>query len=191
MQPAADRNMAIFPIEFFTEYKPQPDGSLKSFDMVTCGKRGDVNWRQGYDINRLQKHQPPEWTALKPYYEHWKAGKEAPVNGVPLEAWPGATPQLVKALEPYHIKTVEDLADITEQTMSAIAMPGVRGIKANARAYIDAKTSTAPIAGELSTLREENAKLKDMLADLQEQVAAMKPKRGRPPKVTNEPADNS
>lgn len=190
---------AIIPLNFWIEYEPQPDGSVKEIEKVEWSRKGTQNTTTVEKISRLSKvsingDMIPEWEALKPFYERWKAGQEAPIDGTPLAAWPGATPHLVKALEPYHIRSVEDLADLTDATMARIPLPGIRGFRETAKAYVAAASTTAPIAGELAGLREQNENQSKRIAELEELVKSLaaekgieiddeKPKRGRPKKA--------
>lgn len=189
---------AIVPLNFWIEYEPQPEGTMKEVEKVEWARKGTQNTTTVEKISRLSKVgldgvPTPVWEALKPYYERWKAGQEAPVNGTPLAAWPGATPHLVKALEPYHIRSVEDLADLTDGTMARIPLPGIRSFRETAKAFLSAQSSTAPIAGEIAALREQNANQSREIAELTELIKSMaaekgielddKPRRGRPKKA--------
>lgn len=195
-----DRLPSIVPLTFWKEYEPQPDGSIKEIEMVEWVRKGSQNATTIEKITRMSKKDingnvNPNWTAIKPFYDGWKSGQETPINGTPLAAWPGATPQLVKALEPYHIRSVEDLADLTDGTMARIPLPGIRGIRDNAKAYVAALSTTAPIAGEVATLREQNANYENRINELEMLVKSLaadkgidladEPKRGpgRPRKV--------
>jgi hypothetical protein len=74
--------------------------------MGALGQEGDAEpgnlCREGFAAFQAEQDRPgrSRVDVLKPYYDNWKAGQAAPVNGTPLAAWPGATPQLVKALTP-------------------------------------------------------------------------------------------
>lgn len=161
-----DRLPSIFPLEFWVEYIPQKDGSVKEQERVKWTRKGQMGAVTEEAVFRLQKDNGAIWQALKPYYDHWKQGKEAPIDGTPLAAWPGATPQLVKALEGFHIRSVDDLAGLDDGAMAKVQVPGIRGFREKARAYRDACNATAPIAGELDGLRNENANLKRELEEL-------------------------
>lgn len=190
---------AIVPLNFWIEYEPQPDGTMKEIEKVEWTRKGTQNTTTVEKITRLSKPGldgviTPIWEALKPFYDRWKAGQEAPVDGTPLAAWPGATPHLVKALEPYHIRSLEDLAELTDGTMARIPLPGIRGFRENAKAFLSAQSSTAPVAGELAALREQTANQSREIEELKEliqslaaekgiEVADDKPKRGRPKKA--------
>lgn len=190
---------SIVPLNFWVEYEPQPDGTMREVEKVEWSRKGTQNTSTVEKISRLSKiglngDHIPEWEALKPYYERWKAGQAAPVDGTPLAAWPGATPHLVKALEPYHIRSVQDLAELTDGTMAKIPLPGIRTFRDNARAYVAAASTTAPIAGELAALRtktENDARrieeletlVKSLAAEKGIEIADDKPRRGRPKKA--------
>lgn len=158
---------SIIPLNFWVEYDPQPDGKILEVEKVEWSRKGTQNTTTVEKISRLKKHDGEVWQMLKPYYERWKEGKEAPIDGTPLAAWPGATPQLVKALEPYHIRSIEDLANLTDGTLPRIPVPGIRGMREQAKAYIAAASTTAPIAGELSALREQNASLMARVSEME------------------------
>lgn len=168
----------IVPLDFWMEYKPQKDGSMKEEERVKWVRRGSIGAETEEAVHRLVRDNGAIWQALKPYYDHWKAGMAAPINGTPLAAWPGATPQLVKALEPYHIKSVEDLAQIEDSIMNRAGIPGIRVFKSNAQSFLDAQKTTSVVAGEISTLRSENESLKTQLEELTELVKSMAAKEG-------------
>jgi hypothetical protein len=187
-----DRLPSIFALEIWVDYKPQPDGSYVEEERIKWVRKGANGAETSEAVKRLQKDNGPIWQALKPAYDAWKQGKSAPVNGVPLEAWPGATKQMVKVLESFHVRTVEDLAGLDDGAMARVQVPGIRSIRQNARAFIEAQKSTSHIAGKLSELESERDNLRrevDELKDLVKSLAAKEgvevtdtPKRGRPRK---------
>lgn len=185
VQDPNDRLPAIIPLEFRVEYQPQPDGSMRELEIVEYTRRGSQGATTPARIEHLQRvregKQDPVWMAIKPYYDNWKAGKDAPVNGTPLAAWPGATPQLVKALLPFHIKSVEDLAAIEEGTLNRCGVPGIRGMKTNAQAFIEAQKNTAAVAGEVAQLRELALSQASEIEELKALVKSLTPEEKRGP----------
>jgi hypothetical protein len=180
---STDRLPSIVPLKFWKEYEPQTDGSIKEIEMVEWVRKGSQNATTIEKISRMSKRDingnaNPNWHAIKPFYESWKEGQEAPVNGTPLAAWPGATPHLVKALEPYHVRSVEDLADLTDGTMARIPLPGIRGYRDNAKAYVTAMSTTAPVAAEVASLREQNANYETRINELEALVKSLAAERG-------------
>lgn len=185
-----DRVPSILPLNFWKEYEPQPDGAVKEIEYVEWTRRGTQNATTVEKVGRLSK---PDlngntnlvWQALKPFYESWKSGQDAPIDGTPLAAWPGATPQLVKALEPYHIRSVQDLAELTDGTLAKIPVPGIRGFRENAKAYVAAASTVAPVASELAALREQNTSYETRINELETLVKSLAADKGI--EVTDEP----
>jgi hypothetical protein len=182
MLPAQnDRLPNIVPLEFWVDYKPQADGSQKEEERVKWIRRGAIGAETSEAVHRLQRDSGLIWQALKPYYDHWKQGKDTPINGTPLAAWPGATPQLVKALEPYHIRSVEDLAKIEDSTMNRLGVPGIRVLKSNALAFLEAQQNTAAVAGEVAQLRELALSQANEIDELKAMVNRLTPEEKRGP----------
>lgn len=173
-----DRLPNIVPLDFYVEYKPQPDGSMKEEERVKWVRRGSIGAETSEAVHRLKRDNGPIWQALKPYYEHWKDGKEKPIDGTPLIAWPGATQQLVKALEPYHIRSVEDLANLTDGTMDKVPVPGIRAFRNQAKAFVEAQQTTAHVARDMAAKNEQIANLSRELAEMKELVASIAAKEG-------------
>ena len=115
-------------------------------------------------VVRMPKFYALEWQVLEPHYKRWKEGQTAPIDGTPLAAWPGATPQLVKALEPFNIRSLEDLTRMEDASVSRIAIPGLRGKIQHAKAFLEAQATTSGVSAEVAKLREENAWLRDEIA---------------------------
>lgn len=179
MQVADDRRPAIIPLDFRVEYAPQPDGSIKEIEIVEYTRKGSQGATTPMRISHLQRNQnDPVWLALKPYYENWKAGKSAPIEGTPLAAWPGATSQLVKALEPFHIRSVEDLANLTDGNMDRVPIPGIRGFRNQAKAFNEARKTTHIVAAELESRDAQIAEQNREIAELKELVTSLAAKQG-------------
>ncbi len=195
-QEDLDRLPFIIPVEFYHKYVPQDDGSIRQDEWVRWKKKGATHGHEVPEkISRLMKN--PDnliWQVIKPYYEKWKDGQTSPVDGTPLEAWPGAEKSLVAVLNSVNIRSIEDFARLEDSAMMKLNIPGLREKQGRARAFIEAQKTTAGVAGEISKLRDENEKKDRALAEMQEQIAALtaameapEPKRrGRPPKVKDE-----
>lgn len=105
------------------------------------------------------------------HYEAFKNGREAPVDGTPLDVWPAITPAVVENLKRANVKTVEALARMPETNVQRFG-PDMLQLIHKARTYIENRDDTA----EASKLVEENKDLRRQLEDLQAQVAALKKK---------------
>jgi hypothetical protein len=199
-QEREERMPFIVPEEFWIDYETQADGSTRAVEWVRWVKKGMQNPATIVEkISRLSKPAKNgqvalEWQVLKSYYDSWKSGQSAPIDGTPLAAWPGATPQLVKALTPCNIRSVEDLAEMEDAAIARVSIPGLRDKQKQAKAFLEAKATTAGVSAELVELRdklESRDREVQELRELIEKFAIKKdeadeaPKRrGRPPKQT-------
>ena len=102
-------------------------------------------------------------------YEAWKKGLELPVDGTPIRTWPAATPSEIKICIDANIRTVEDLAAASENTLRRLGM-GARAIKTKAEAWLDAAKGTGVAAGKIETLERDNKDLVAQVADLTKSV---------------------
>ena len=102
-------------------------------------------------------------------YAAFKEGREAPLEGTPLREWPNSLMTASKAEELafFHIKTVEQLAEVNDGQLQHLGM-GARQLRETAKKFLEvARTGTAP----LERLIAENFKLKDENERLQQQIA--------------------
>lgn len=111
-------------------------------------------------------------------YNLFQMGKPLPVVGTPIGQLPGVGPSLVHSLQGLQLRTIEDVADLTdENTLSSIGM-GARDLVTRAKAFIQ-KAMPKAVA-----LEEENKALREQLTAMNERLTAMEQKRkgGRPRK---------
>lgn len=164
-------------------------------EYVLIGPRGGTNktltpWR----IKDLQRTLPPEhgapslWDHVKPLYEAWKAGESAPNRGTPLAALGSLTEEDIDALHLNHIRSIEDLAAITDGQMPDIRVYSLRAKREQARAWVDS-TDTRNTANELATLREQVAALTAALSGRDNDEEPIKRRPGRPRKEPDAEAD--
>lgn len=163
----------IAPELFWTDYKIGADGVTRTAeDWVRWVKKGMQTPATCVEkVSRLSKvgkdgRCSAEWIVLEPFYKNWKAGEAPPVDGTPLAAWPGATPQLVEALKPANIRSVEDLAEMEDSSIMRLAIPGLRDKQKQARAFLEAQKTTALVSGEVTKLRDENESLRRDVSEL-------------------------
>jgi hypothetical protein len=125
-------------------------------------------------------------------YEHWKKGQETPLEGIPLESWAGCSKSQVEELRHKHVRTVEQLAGMSESNAKALGL-GFPELRQRARDFIESAKGSALLLG----LREENTELLAQVAELREHLTearaesralraqedgAAAPRRGRKPK---------
>lgn len=172
--------------EFWTEYPvDKKTGVQTAVDWVEYGPFGSDRVRNRDKVSRLlsvmdvpEETNPAAGLAkiranfLKIRYEDWKAGREAPVDGTPLAAWNGVSPQQADILRTKGFKTVEDVARMTDAHMGNIPLPGTRVLIENAKRFIASLDSTR-VAAELAARDEEAVRLKTELEETKAQQNEM------------------
>lgn len=125
---------------------------------------------------------------------HWARYKNASgsdqVVGTPLSAWSLLSSSVAEDLKHYKFFTVEQIANSSDAQISALGMAaGMAPFSLRERAQNFLKhaaglAETTHREDELKALKEQNAQLKAMMEQMQEQMAALSEKRkpGRPPK---------
>ncbi len=103
------------------------------------------------------------WDAIGPKYEAWKRNEDIPVNGTPLAAWAGVSPEQAAHLKSIGITTVEDVRDMSESAFSRLPFPNARQLPKLAGAFLSSRGEAAKDA-ELAEMRERMAIMEEMLA---------------------------
>lgn len=101
-------------------------------------------------------------------YAAFKAGQEEPLNGTALSEWPAITASMALNLKAIHVRTVEDLASLDDASITNVGIGG-RDLRARAKAWLEAATSSAPLERALAaeaSLTAENTALKAQVRDL-------------------------
>lgn len=189
------------------------DGKKKEV-MESTGKLREVDWVAYSPIGSLQKTVITEaisriscvhplegrassnpavqaaharWNQIKPAYDAWKAGKEMPIDGTPLAAWNGISPEQAEVFRMKGVRTVENVASLTDTHRQTMGIPGLHDIIENAKRFLTAQDK-GKVTSALAQKDAEIAELKAQMAELIEMVKEAKaepdePKRrGRPPK---------
>lgn len=165
---------AIYPSRFWTDYKDNkldPTNPTK-IDMVECVKRGAPGTAIIYKISRA-KADPVTWSVIGPYYDAWLKGNEEPDEGTPLSAWPGIRTQEADRLRSIMIRTVQDVAGMTEADMDRCNVMGMRTLREKAIAFLGAADQAKAAADSLEA-KHEIASLKTSLAEAMESIQFLK-----------------
>jgi hypothetical protein len=111
----------------------------------------------------------------------WKKGEELPETGTPIKGWAVLSPAQQAAVLHANIRTVEDLAQATEEGITAIGMGG-RTLKARAADWLAARGDGAgKTSAELEALRQKVADQAALIEQLQKNIAAIKPAQAPKP----------
>lgn len=106
------------------------------------------------------------WNSIKPAWQAWKTGQEAPLNGTPLAVWPGISSEQGDVLKQFGLRTVEEVAGMSDGLVTKIPLPQAREIQANAKRFLES-------ADQSKTAERLEEKDREMAA-LQEQVEEMR-----------------
>lgn len=164
-------NFFVEAIEIPAESEKQGRPVFRDVPFIRIVVPGDVNNIIERKANDADKEKFPKAWA------RFQAQEADAQEGTPLEQWPQMSRSLVKECKFFEIHTVEQLANLSDSNVSKMGM-GYVELRNKAKAYLVAAAGTA---GETAQAAE-NQRLKDMIADLQKQMAELKPKVGRPAK---------
>lgn len=168
--------------KFLMGFKSEQAGHpvYDDMDFVEIMTPGDMN-------NIIQR--PATERDIKQFsalYQSYKAGQEAPVEGIPLESWPRLTSATVANYKAMGVKTIENVANMSDQVCNKVAM-GAMGDRTAAKAYLALAKDSALAQKQALELERQNATIDDLKRQVAELVAsAEKPKLGRPRKETEE-----
>lgn len=167
---ATTHEVAIIPMNFRIDYRPVPGkpGEFREVEKVDLVKKGSNGQSTPHTIKELREN-PMLWPVIKARYEAWKEGQAEPVDGTPLDVWPAVHKGQVDQLRLIHIRTVEDVAGLTDGDLERVGM-GARALRDKARDFIEAKKGSAAIIEAKNQLEGENAQLRAELDELREMV---------------------
>jgi hypothetical protein len=77
------------------------------------------------------------WSQIEPAYAAFKTGHEIPAHGLPLGIWPGVSPAAAEVLKRAGIRSVEEVASLTEGQLDRIQLPGMRDLRKSAKLFLD------------------------------------------------------
>jgi len=134
-------------------------------DFITISIPGD---------NYTKVHRPvtdfDQWRFPREY-EAFKRGQEASVVGVPLDMWPGVGPSQVMELKHHGIRTVEQLANLSDSTNGALR--GFYAYKQKAQQYLDDAKDKNAAAVVRAQMDEQAERHKAEMKEMEDRFAAM------------------
>ena len=195
----ADARLAV---TFYKRSMKQEDESnaagrpiFKEFDFVRICVPGDNLTEIDTYANESHKQRfPRQWA----YYQN-QLGSHEEIIGTPIEQWPLVTRSQADELKGIKFRTVEDVANCSDQQLQRIGMiagMSPHSFREKAKAFLNLASDSAEVAqreAEMQALKEENAKIKAetdaKLSKMQEQMEALlaavaeKTPKSRKPKV--------
>jgi hypothetical protein len=125
----------------------------------------NIKHRDGANNSEKVAYMTAIWRDIEPAYNAWREGREIPLNGTPLAAWPGITPEQAEIFRLTGIRTVEAVRDMTEMQRGKVRLPHAKDLQELAKAFLE-NTDAAKAA------QREAAKDKQ-IADMAERMLAM------------------
>jgi hypothetical protein len=195
----ADSKLAV---TFYKRSMEQKDESIaagrpifKEFDFVRICVPGDnLTEIDTYANDSHRQRFPRQWA----HYQN-QVGNQEQIIGTPIEQWPLVTRSQADELKGIKFRTVEDVANCSDQQLQRIGMiagMSPHSFREKAKAFLNLASDSAEVAQreeELQALKEENAKIKAetdaKLSKMQEQMEALlaavaeKTPKSRKPKV--------
>lgn len=198
--------LPIFIHRFYTVYgdDPKKPGETRALDMVEYGPIGAAGRSHTVEridlLSKVSKNTGANpamqaasvlWSFIKPRYEAWKTNQDLPVEGTPLGAWNHLTQQQAEVLRVHGVRSVEDVACLTDAHFNRIPIAGLRAVTEAAKKFLDHKDVNR-LAAQMDAKDATIAALTARVEELAQMVADSrddeKPRRGRPPKAQVEAA---
>lgn len=195
---------------FWTEYAPDPQDPAKMIgvDWVEYGPAGSLDRTSTRaKIISLSALQPMhdqgnpaivmahmKWDVIRPAYEAWKKGQEAPVSGTPLAAWNGVSPEQAEILRSRSIRSVEEVAALTDAHIERIALPNLRSIIAAAKRFVESADTmrfAASLGEKERLISDQQNQISDQKAILESQQAQIADMMAKMNELTTMVADRA
>lgn len=128
---------------------------VEYIDIRVPGQRDSMACRpaSARDIERFPRH-----------YHAFKERTELPQEGTPLSEWPAISRSQAEELSFYNVKTVEQLAELSDTHASQFM--GIQALKRQAKDWLEVAKEQAAA----NNLRKELEQRDEMIASLQEQI---------------------
>jgi hypothetical protein len=136
--------------------------------------RNAADWFAQIKRQAMDGKFPHAWLSeYEAAFKRWQETNEMPEFGTPIKTWPVLSPGERDAVLHSNIRTVEDLAQASEQGLQNIGM-NARSLKQKAIDWIESATSNGTVVAKLEALRVDNEALKETLQSAMATIAQMK-----------------
>ena len=181
---------SIYVKKFMTRYRPSPSdpGQMIGIDWVEYGPLGGLDRTLNVStvsslLDRLQPLDDAQnpavlmaherSTVIRREYEAWKAGKEPVTNGTPLGAWNAVNSDQVEILNRVGIRSVEDVAALTDASASRVGLPNRNELIRLAKNFLESKDQSR-LASKLAEKDDAIDALQSEAEEARAQMLAMK-----------------
>lgn len=140
-------------------------------EIIVPGERGTIVEERVKDTHRER------WPRA---YEAFKGGQELVLEGTPIDEWPAVGPSQALEMKLSNVKTVEQLAGLSDALLSKVVPMGGHALRDKAKRFLEVASNNAPterLAADLAEAQRESADLKRQLKELGDRFQAFKDKR--------------
>lgn len=106
------------------------------------------------------------WSMIEKAYDAYKAGEEIPVDGTPIGSWPALTSDQAEAFRRIGIRTIEEVANMSDSVITKVPLPDPRSYPKKAMLFLENM--------DKAKAAEEMQARDDMIAQLREELDAAK-----------------
>lgn len=156
---ARNRNRNLIP-RFFSKFEKRADNTFIEKEYLELLVPGDPKSSPIHLVDERLIERFPE------NYQAFKEGRTLPTDGTPIESWLGSSNEsLILMLKSMHLRTVENVAEMTDTTVAQIGMGG-GDLRLRAQKFLEVQKG-ATTADALVEARSEIEELKARLAALE------------------------
>lgn len=159
----------LIPVDWVTWVPLHAPQSMSNTERVDRLNPANIKNREGGEDSELmgmkEQHMSAIWSEIEPAYAAWKEGREVPLNGTPLAAWPGITPEQAEIFRLAAVRSVEQVRDMSDTVRSKVRLPNVRELQELARIFLE--NSGAAAAAEREAAKDRQ------IAEMAERMEAM------------------
>lgn len=138
--------------------------------IIVPGDRDSIVEQEVWDIHRAR---------FADRYERWKRNHDNSVQGTPITALVGVTPALAQELAHFHVTTVEQLADMSDQIGQKFM--GFAQLKKKAKEFLEAAKgefgNVVKLQSELDDLRAQNEALQKQMQEFMVAQTKQQPRK--------------
>lgn len=169
--PAAAQDNSI--VEFFTEPAQNNAKSdvaghpvYDEVEKIRIVQPGNKNTEVVERVKDIHRQRWPQ------QYAQFRAGLEQVADGYPIEEWPPINRALAMTLRAVQIRTVEQLAAVSDGDLGALGMGG-RELRTKAQAYLQSAKDAQPLAEALAAKKVSEENLAVALTQIADLKAAV------------------
>lgn len=188
-----DVRIVGFEIRNIPKEPGKPNLGMKQVEYVITAPRDGGKFTQTpHRIVDVQRSLNGMWDVIEPAYNKWKQGQEIPEHGTPLTSWNGASNHQVEMLRSHGVRTVEDLANVTDGNLQRME-PGTRFLRDAARRWVEDSDKRDVV----TALAEKDVEIEALKAQMAEVLAlvgkdnAEEPVKRRPGRPRREEAEEA